>query len=384
MPNRFQLAFLASLLLTFFSLVLLSRFVNSKLIAAGYDISHIILIGLPKEGRAPDRFDMADITLPFIGQVDLQKLPSQVIDTLKNLQLDDFRAVEVPYVGTYDLVTLAGSPAVVVTGLIIVATAFYSKVLHTGRTKPLNPNAWQEYPLEKKIKVSPNTAIYRFTLPHAQDVLGLPVGQHISVSAEINGKEIVRSYTPVSNDDDRGHFDLLIKTYEKGNISRHISLLKIGDNLRVKGPKGNFHYSPGLTSHISMIAGGTGITPMIQIIRAALRNPFDPTTISLIYANVNEEDILLKDDLEELLDVHELKFKIFYVLNNPPPGWKGGVGFVTKEHIKEYFPNPNTTDSKILICGPPPMVSAMKKNLEDLKYPAPRTVSKLADQVFVF
>lgn len=100
-----------------------------------------------------------------------------------------------------------------------------------------------------------------------------------------------------------------------------------------------------------MIAGGTGITPMIQIIRAALRNPFDPTTISLIYANVNEEDILLKDDLEELLDVHELKFKIFYVLNNPPPGWKGGVGFVTKEHIKEHFPNPNTTNSKILICG---------------------------------
>lgn len=141
------------------------------------------------------------------------------------------------------------------------------------------------------------------------------------------------------------------QTYEKGNISRHISLLKIGDNLRVKGPKGNFHYAPGLTGHISMIAGGTGITPMIQIIRAALRNPFDPTTISLIYANVNEEDILLKDDLEELLDVHELKFKIFYVLNNPPPGWKGGVGFVTKEHIKEHFPNPNTTDSKILICG---------------------------------
>ena len=128
-----------------------------------------------------------------------------------------------------------------------------------------------------------------------------------------------------------------------------------------------------------MIAGGTGITPMIQIIRAALRNPFDPTLVTLIYANVNEDDILLRDDLEELLDVHELKFKIHYVLNNPPPGWKGGVGFVTKDHIKEHLPNPATSDSRILICGefqsepvvdillfiwtfsgPPPMVSAMK------------------------
>lgn len=141
------------------------------------------------------------------------------------------------------------------------------------------------------------------------------------------------------------------QTYEKGNISKYISQLKVGETIRVKGPKGNFRYKPGMASHLSMIAGGTGITPMIQIIRAALRNPFDPTTVSLIYANVNEEDILLKDDLEELLDVHELKFKILYVLNNPPPGWKGGVGYVTKEHIKENFPNLNTTDSKLLMCG---------------------------------
>jgi cytochrome-b5 reductase len=133
MPNRFQVAFLASLVLTFTSLLLLSRFLNSKLVAAGYDISQIILIGLPKEGHAKERFQMADITLPYFGKVDLQKFQAHVIDTLKNLQLNDFRAVEVPLLGTYDLVALASSPAVVVTALIIVATAFYSKVLHTGK-----------------------------------------------------------------------------------------------------------------------------------------------------------------------------------------------------------------------------------------------------------
>jgi cytochrome-b5 reductase len=90
---------------------------------------------------------------------------------------------------------------------------------------------------------------------------------------------------------------------------------------------------------------------MIQVIRAALKNPSDHTTITLIYANVNQEDILLKDDLEELLKVHEKRFKIFYVLNNPPTGWKGGVGFVTKEIIKEHLPNPGETNSKLLICG---------------------------------
>lgn len=52
---------------------------------------------------------------------------------------------------------------------------------------------------------------YRFGLPNPDDILGLPIGQHISVSATINDKEIMRSYTPTSSDDNLGHFDLLIK-----------------------------------------------------------------------------------------------------------------------------------------------------------------------------
>jgi NAD(P)H-flavin reductase len=52
---------------------------------------------------------------------------------------------------------------------------------------------------------------YRFALPHPQDVLGLPIGQHISVQATIAGKNITRNYTPTSSDDDVGYFDFLIK-----------------------------------------------------------------------------------------------------------------------------------------------------------------------------
>jgi cytochrome-b5 reductase len=96
-----------------------------------------------------------------------------------------------------------------------------------ARKPVLDPKEWKQFPLKEKIVVSPNTAMfvvcchclhhididdrYRFALPHPSDVLGLPIGQHISVSAEINGKEIMRSYTPTSSDDDLGHFDLLIK-----------------------------------------------------------------------------------------------------------------------------------------------------------------------------
>ena len=148
----------------------------------------------------------------------------------------------------------------------------------------------------------------------------------------------MRSYTPISSDEDLGYFDLLIKSYPTGNISKHMATLKIGQTLKVKGPKGAMVYKSGLVKHFGMIAGGTGITPMLQIIRAIIRGRprnggKDTTKVDLIFANVNQEDILLKEDLNALA-LEDDKFRVHYVLNNPPDGWQGGVGFVTPEMIK--------------------------------------------------
>ncbi|ORY02333.1 ferredoxin reductase-like protein, partial [Basidiobolus meristosporus CBS 931.73] len=241
---------------------------------------------------------------------------------------------------------------------------------------------FQKFPLVEKLIISHNTAIYRFGLPHQQDILGLPIGQHISVMASVDGKEVLRSYTPTSSDDDTGYFDLLIKTYPNGNLSRVFANLQIGDTIEVRGPKGNFTYTPGLVKSFGMIAGGTGITPMYQVIKAILKNPNDKTQINLIYANVNQEDILLREELDELAKHHE-NFNIHHVLNNPPEGWTGGVGFVTQDMIKKLCPGPSN-DSKILLCGPPPMVKAMSEYCVELGYQKPRAVSKLEDQVFKF
>ncbi|KAK9459357.1 uncharacterized protein V1516DRAFT_679674 [Lipomyces oligophaga] len=256
------------------------------------------------------------------------------------------------------------------------------KVWRGQPTKALRPDKYQEFELKEKTILSHNTAIYRFSLHNPQDLLGLPIGQHLSISAVINGKDIARSYTPVSSDDDRGYFDLLIKSYPTGNISKYVAGLQVGQTIRAKGPKGNFVYTPGLVRAFGMIAGGTGITPMLQVIRAILKNPADKTEISLIFANVNEEDILLKEDLDDLASKHE-NLKVHYVLNNPKEGWTGGVGFVTADMIKALCPAP-ASDIKILLCGPPPMMSVMRKATVELGYEKPRLVSKLQDQVFLF
>jgi cytochrome-b5 reductase len=144
-----------------------------------------------------------------------------------------------------------------------------------------------------------------------------------------------------------------------GNISKHVAQLKVGQKIRVKGPKGQFNYSPNLVRALGMLAGGTGITPMFQIMQAIAKNPADKTQVRLIYANVSPEDILLKNELDALAASRPGQIQIHYVLNKPPAGWTGGEGFVSQEHIKTHLP-PTADDIKILLCGPPPMNTAMK------------------------
>lgn len=204
---------------------------------------------------------------------------------------------------------------------------------------------------------------YRYALPKPTDTLGLPIGQHIQIQAHIpsTGKTLTRSYTPTSSDADKGHFDLLIKSYDQGNISRVIGESKLGDTIKVKGPKGQFVYSNGLCKHISMLAGGTGITPMLQIIRAIARDPTDKTTVSLVYANVTEPDILLRTELDEAVAQSEGRLQVYHVLNKPPAGWTGGEGFVSKDIIADKLGAALEADeNKLLMCGPPPMLTAMK------------------------
>ncbi|OJJ31568.1 hypothetical protein ASPWEDRAFT_696826 [Aspergillus wentii DTO 134E9] len=276
---------------------------------------------------------------------------------------------------------------------VAVAAVLAGVKLFTGSSnkprKVLNPTDFQYFVLKEKNDISHNVTIYRFALPQPTDILGLPIGQHISLAATIDGqqKEVVRSYTPISSDNEAGYFDLLIKAYPQGNISQYLTGLRPGQTMKVRGPKGAMVYTPNMCRRIGMIAGGTGITPMLQIIKAIIRNRprnggKDTTQVDLIFANVNPDDILLKDQLEELAKEDD-GFNLYYVLNNPPEGWTGGVGFVTADMIKERLPAP-ANDIKILLCGPPPMVSAMKKATEGLGYTKARPVSKLEDQVFCF
>lgn len=254
---------------------------------------------------------------------------------------------------------------------LLAAAAAAAYVFSSKKSKGcLDPEKFKEFKLVERTQLSHNVAKFRFELPTPTSVLGLPIGQHISCRGkDIQGEDVIKPYTPTTLDSDVGHFELVIKMYPQGRMSHHFREMCVGDYLAVKGPKGRFRYQPGEVRAFGMLAGGSGITPMFQVAKAILENPNDNTMVHLIYANVTYEDILLKEELDGLASNYPRRFKVYYVLNQPPEDWSGGVGFVTKEMIKSHCPPP-ATDIKILRCGPPPMNKAMAAHLEALGYDA--------------
>ncbi|KAJ8766821.1 hypothetical protein K2173_008375 [Erythroxylum novogranatense] len=252
------------------------------------------------------------------------------------------------------------------------ATAYYFYIANSNSKSKqkgcLDPEKFKEFKLVKRTQLSHNVAKFRFALPTATSVLGLPIGQHMSCRGkDSNGEDVIKPYTPTTLDSDLGHFELVIKMYPQGRMSHQFREMCEGDFLAVKGPKGRFKYEPNQVKAFGMLAGGTGITPMFQVTRAILESPDDKTNIHLLYANVTYDDILLKEELDSLANTFPDRFSVYYVLNQPPEGWNGGVGFISKEMIQTYCPAP-ASDIQILRCGPPPMNKAMAALLESLGY----------------
>jgi cytochrome-b5 reductase len=173
---------------------------------------------------------------------------------------------------------------------------------------------------------------------------------------------------------------------EGGKMSQHLDSLKIGDTIDMKGPKGHLTYftkgkftvklmrkplEERNATHFGMIAGGTGITPMLQVLYAIFRDEKtkdSSTTASLLFANQAEEDILVRNELEALAKEFPDRFKLNYTLDRPSEGWKGSTGFINKEMIEKHvLKNGSVDGTQVLMCGPPPMLKfACIPNLQEL------------------
>ncbi|XP_069828688.1 NADH-cytochrome b5 reductase 1-like isoform X2 [Dendropsophus ebraccatus] len=255
-----------------------------------------------------------------------------------------------------------------------------------------DPNRKYRLRLIQKTVINHNTRRFRFALPSMNQTLGIPPGKCVYLSARINGGLVVRPYTPLRCDD-KGFVDLLVKVYfkdqnpdfpEGGKMSQYLDNLSIGQSIEVQGPKGLFVYqgkgyfatqptkrSPAerkFARQVGMIAGGTGITPMFQLIHAILSDPEDETKCFLLFANKSEEDTLLYDDLKKLQDENPERFKLWFTVDSASEEWEYSKGFIDSKMMEEHLPPP-ADDVIILLCGPPAMIKlACRPSLNMLGY----------------
>lgn len=225
----------------------------------------------------------------------------------------------------------------------------------------------------------------------------------------------------MSTNHERGHMELVVKTYPNGFMSQYLASRAIGDKVDFRGPGGKMKYTRYLTREIGMIAGGSGMyrtlrsrvlmtnaerirdhadvqvikypstskilglsTLQYSIIKAVCTTEKDNTKIRLLFANKTEDDILLRKELDEYARKFPHKFKVWYILDSPPPRWQFGSGRIDKNLLQQRLPGPNGDESKILVCGPPGMQKAMINTLVELGFRRPGAIAHVRDQIFVF
>ncbi|NXP28176.1 NB5R4 reductase, partial [Scytalopus superciliaris] len=232
--------------------------------------------------------------------------------------------------------------------------------------------------LVSKTEVTHDTKLFCLMLPKGTHLL-VPTGQHIYLKQIITGTEVVKPYTPVlpflpldfqePSHHDGVHIYLMIKIYSCGLFTQALDCLQIGDYISVSNPEGYFNKSQVQTSEdLILLAGGTGFTPMVKLLNFALAEVSCLRTVKLIFFNKTEDDILWRNQLEQLA-LKDERFDVQFILSQPTKDWVGRQGKISSSLLSEFVKR-SRKDSKVLICicGPTPFTEQGVQYLKDLGY----------------
>ncbi|KAF6836556.1 oxidoreductase NAD-binding domain-containing protein [Colletotrichum plurivorum] len=223
--------------------------------------------------------------------------------------------------------------------------------------------AFVSLPLESAEQVNHNTKRLRFKLPQRDAVSGLSLTSAVLTMSWPKGRwfPVARPYTPVQPLDDPGYLELLVKKYPDGKQSTHLHSLSPGDKLLFAAALKGHQWKPNSYRHVTLIAGGAGITPVYQLAQGILRNPEDKTAITLVFGVNSDADVLLRDELLQFERDFPGRFKAVYTVSNPGPGSPYQKGYVTRKLLEEVAV-PKTAageDTKVFVCGPPAMEESL-------------------------
>jgi len=192
-------------------------------------------------------------------------------------------------------------------------------------------------------------------------------GQYIALFLDVGGIRTSRPYSISSQPNQVGYYDITIRRVENGLVSNYLlDEVKRGDTLISSGPAGNFYFNPLIHKKTTVcIAGGSGITPFMSMIREIIECGLD-RTVYLFYGSKTTDDVIFSDALAHFTERYE---NIHYipVIEDPAEEYAGACGFITREVLREVLEN--IDEKSFFICGPQGLYDFCLPQVEDLGVP---------------
>ncbi|KAJ5403321.1 hypothetical protein N7509_003192 [Penicillium cosmopolitanum] len=238
--------------------------------------------------------------------------------------------------------------------------------------------------LQSVDQVNHNTKRLVFEFPDQSAKSGLTLTSALLTFSWPQGRwlPVLRPYTPISNLEQEGSLELMVKKYPNGKASSHLHSLAPGDTLTFMAALKGYSWTPNKFSQVYLVAGGAGITPIYQLVQGILSNPEDQTKINLVFGVNTEQDLLLRNELEQYRKQFPDRFEYVYTVSHPKEeGTSLRKGYVTEELLKEVIQG-SGKDTHVFVCGPPGMENSLVGSRS-----APGILSRLGfekDQIYKF
>ena len=279
-------------------------------------------------------------------------------------------------------VPVGTSAIVIVVLLMSVAIAFYVKGKQR-KPKPVDFNQsagptliYQDEPLNLTLaRIEPQTddaKVLRFLLPRGL-VLPTRPGQFLTFDWMIDGKSVTRSYSICSSPLQTGYIEITPKRVKNGHVSRFLNdHAKVGLAVKARGPYGRFCFEESKHERIVLIAGGSGVTPMIAMLRY-IDDLCIPVNVTLVYCARAQEDVFFNNDLSALKD-RLIKFHYVLVLSQPSSDWTGWRGYLRREILEREVEK--ALESTFFLCGPPGLMELSRSLLKEMRVESSRILQE--------
>ena len=212
-----------------------------------------------------------------------------------------------------------------------------------------------------------STTTLRLVSDNGQPLPPFQAGQYINLFVAVGGIQTSRPYSISSPPNRTAYYDITVREVADGFVSSFLrEETRVGDRFQATSPAGQFHHNPLFHGdELVFIAGGSGITPFMSMIREVADRGL-ARNIHLLYGSRTQGDIIFEKKLSGISKRHP-NVSVDFVISEPPAGYSGPSGFITAEQIQRLAGDPE--GKMFYVCGPEAMYTFVLAELEKLGIP---------------